>query len=168
MDDDTPFGTLVALAVRAGRRRRGLSQRGFAETAGMSQSRVARVETGKGSAQTADLRMVLAMVGLRLAIVDAAGGPWTLDSALDFDSAGIVDRGGRRFPAHLPHTTDSWIPYWRRFRDERAGYRYRGPWTFRCPGEQERRARRSMRRRREVGEGADGAGARFDPPPSPG
>jgi transcriptional regulator with XRE-family HTH domain len=163
VDSDVPFATRVALAVRAGRRRRGMSQRAFAVAAGLSQSRVARLETGKGSVQVADLRMALAMVGLRLELVDADGERWTLESALDFDAAGIVDRGGRRFPAHLPHETDSWIPYWRQFRDERAGYRHRGPWTFRCPAEQERRAWRS--RRGLEGEAGDGAGV---PTHSPG
>jgi transcriptional regulator with XRE-family HTH domain len=172
VDSDLPFVTRVALAVRAGRRARDMSQRAFAVAAGLSQSRVARLETGKGSVQVADLRMALAMVGLHLAIVDGDGEPWTLESALDFDTAGIVDRGGRRFPAHLPHETDRWIPYWRQFRDERAGYAYRGPWTFRCPTEQERRARRSWRG--WDGDGGDGGdyssaaqrgGAGFDPLP---
>jgi transcriptional regulator with XRE-family HTH domain len=155
VDSEVPFVTRVALAVRAGRHGRGMSQRAFAVAAGMSQSRVARLETGKSSAQVADLQMALAMVGLYMEIVDADGGRWTLDSALDFDAAGIVDRSGRRFPAHLPHETDSWIPYWRQFRDARARYRFRGPWTFRCPAEQERRA--WGRRAREE--------RRFDPPP---
>jgi transcriptional regulator with XRE-family HTH domain len=130
MDSDLPFVMLVALAIRAGRRRRGMSQRTFGEAAGLSQSRVARLETGKVS-QLADVRLALAMVGLRLALVDETGRQWTVDMALDLDAMGIVDRAGRRFPAHLPEDTDVWIPYWRQFRDERAGYRDRGPWTYR-------------------------------------
>jgi transcriptional regulator with XRE-family HTH domain len=172
VDSEVPFVTRVALAVRAGRHGRGMSQRAFAVAAGMSQSRVARLETGKSSAQVADLQMALAMVGLCIEIVDADGERWTLESALDFDQAGIVDRGRRRFPAHLPHETDSWIPYWRQFRDARARYRFRGPWTFRCPAEQRRRAALSRaRREREAADGAQlyrGMAAeerRFDPPP---
>jgi transcriptional regulator with XRE-family HTH domain len=107
-----------------------MSQRAFAEAAGLSQSRVARIETGRVS-QLADVRLALAMVGLRPAVVDGEGRRWTVDDALDLDRVGMVDRGRRRFPAHLPEDTDEWIPYWRQFRDERSGYRERGPWTYR-------------------------------------
>src|SRR3954469_4210223 len=92
VDSDVPFVTRVALAVRAGRHGRGMSQRAFAVAAGMSQSRVARLETGKSCVQVADLQMVFAIVGLHMEIVHADGEGWTLESALDFDAAGIVDR----------------------------------------------------------------------------
>jgi transcriptional regulator with XRE-family HTH domain len=129
MSSDIPFVTMVALAIRAGRRRRHLSQRAFAEAAGLSQSRVARLEKGMPS-RLGDVTLALAMVGLKLSVVDEEGRRWTLDEALEFDVVGVVDRGGRRFPAHLPGDLDAAVPYYRRFRDERAGYRLRGPWTF--------------------------------------
>jgi transcriptional regulator with XRE-family HTH domain len=129
--NDVPFLRLVALAIRAGRRDRGLSQRAFAAIAGLSQSTVARLETSKASVQLDDLRLALAMVGLRLSIVREDGTSWMVDSALDLDVVGIVDRGGRQFPAHLPEDVETYEPCWRRFRDERAGYRHRSQWTFR-------------------------------------
>jgi transcriptional regulator with XRE-family HTH domain len=128
---DVPFVQKVALAIQAARRARDMNQREFAEFAGLSKSMVARIETCKPSVTVAALRTALAVVGLRLAIVDDAGSPWSADDALEFDTIGVVDRGGRQFPAHLRSVVEWDQPYWRKFRDERAGYRLRGPWTFR-------------------------------------
>jgi transcriptional regulator with XRE-family HTH domain len=155
--DQVPFAQQVAMAVRAGRRARDMSQREFAEFAGLSKATIARIETCKPSVPVAALRTALAVVGLRLGVVvDESGRPWAAESALEFDTIGIVDRGGRQFPAHLRSVVEYDQPYWRQFRDEQAGYRFRGPWTFRG------RPRRARSEQREGGD--ERRGSRFDRP----
>ncbi len=126
-----PFYRLLALAVRAGRRERGLSQRELARRAGLSVATVARIEGESAVVGVAPLRAVLGVVGLRLAVLRDDGSPFTAASALPLDQAGVVDRGGRRFPAHLPEDLERDHHYWRTWRDEQAGVTDRGPWTYR-------------------------------------
>src|SRR4051794_18217688 len=97
-----PFYRLLALAVRAGRRERGLSQRELARRAGLSPATVARIEAESAGVGVAPLRAVLGVVGLRLAVVHDDGSPFAAASALPLDEAGVVDRGGRPVPAPPP------------------------------------------------------------------
>jgi transcriptional regulator with XRE-family HTH domain len=137
--DELPFLCVVAMALRAGRRAKGLNQRDFAQLAGLSSSTVARLEASRGDVGLGPLRTALAMVGLRLAVVHDDGRPFVATSALPLDEAGVVDRAGRRFPAHLPEDLYLDDHYWRTWRDEQAGVTDRGPWTYRrwIPGSAE-------------------------------
>ncbi len=129
--DELPFLCVVAMALRAGRRVKGLNQREFAQLAGLSSSTVARLEASREDVGLGPLRTALAMVGLRLAVVHDDGRPFVAASALPLDGAGVVDRAGRRFPAHLPEDLYRDSHYWRTWRDEQAGITDRGPWTYR-------------------------------------
>ena len=129
----------VALGLRTGRRLRGMNQREFARFAGLSASTVARLEASRHEVELHTVQQALAMVGLRLAVVHDDGTPFTTASALPFDDLGLVDLGGRQFPAHLPEDVWRYEPYWRTFRDEQAGVVRRERWTFRrwAPGSPE-------------------------------
>ena len=161
---DIPFVTRVALAVRAGRRRSRYEPTGLRRRRGHVPDRwSARLENskdrpGRGPPDGAgDGRA--APGDRRRGTVDCGRS----ESALDFDAAGIVDRGWPPFPAHLPHETDSWIPSGGRFRDERGGLRVlggHGPSDVRP--EQRRRGSAGRGNRAATGSGASGA-AGFDP-----
>ncbi len=129
--DDLPLPRAVALGLRSARRGLGLNQRAFARFAGLSASTVARLEASQDDVGLRSVRQALAMVGLRLAVVHDDGTPFTESSALPFDDLGVTDRGGRQFPAHLPEDVWRYVPYWRTFRDERAGVVRHEWWTFR-------------------------------------
>lgn len=92
--------------VRRARRAADLSQRDLAARLGVSQSRVARWETGRSSPSLADLEQVMSLAAMRLALLDAAGArvePMREDAARD--------RAGRRFPAHVdPAARGWWLP----------------------------------------------------------
>lgn len=97
----------VAATIRRGRAERGLSQRALAGELGLSQSVVARLEAGRSDPPLSTALSVLAAVGSRLVVPDAAE-PTRMAGEYARDEA------GRRLPAHLepyrlaePH---SWWP----------------------------------------------------------
>jgi HTH-type transcriptional regulator/antitoxin HipB len=73
-----------------------MSQRDFAASLGISKSRLARLEQGKGLDTIALLERVLDAAGFRLVLVDTEADDW--DPV--YDSWQFRDRAGRRFPAH--------------------------------------------------------------------
>lgn len=81
--------------VRRARRLADLSQRQLAERTGIAQARVSRVENGAGLDVRAFVRM-LAVAGLRLAVVDGSGA-----EVAPMPSDVFRDGAGRRHPAHL-------------------------------------------------------------------
>ena len=86
----------LAGALRRIRRLADLSQRELAEACGISQSSVAKAETGRRGLTVAVLVRLAALAGLRLALLDAAGHevpPMAADA--------VRDGANRRFPAHL-------------------------------------------------------------------
>jgi transcriptional regulator with XRE-family HTH domain len=103
------FATAVAAALRAGRATHALSQRELAKRAGLSQSAVARLETGRYDARLSWVVAALEAVDLRLDLpVTEAQQRWRRDGEF------VRDEAGRRLPAHLqpyrlrfPH---SWWP----------------------------------------------------------
>ncbi len=90
--------------IRRIRRRLGVSQRALAARLRVSQSRVAKWETGRTRPRVEDLQCLARMAGLELRLVTSEGQavePMRPDAARD--------RGGRRFPAHLDvDATDTW------------------------------------------------------------
>jgi transcriptional regulator with XRE-family HTH domain len=88
----------LALVLRAVRRARRMSQRELAERAGVPRSTVDRIESGRTSARFETIAVLLAAAGFDLLIVDWRGRLLEVDSVTHH----IVDRAGRRFPAHLP------------------------------------------------------------------
>ncbi|MGY1839841.1 MULTISPECIES: helix-turn-helix domain-containing protein [unclassified Modestobacter] len=101
MDDDQPAAGLL----RRLRREADLSQRELAEATGLTQARIARVETGRSDLGVGELVRIAALAGARVALLHADGSelpPMTGDAA--------TDRAGRRFPAHLDlrHGDERW------------------------------------------------------------
>jgi transcriptional regulator with XRE-family HTH domain len=129
---------LLAQALRARRRRLGISQRGLAELSGVSKSAIARLEGGDAAAQVRSAQRALTAVGLRLAVLEADGRPWS--AALDAIAGDVehaCDRSGRRLPAHLPEERVQGEPGWRISRRlARGGPRLSNdqPWTYRRHG----------------------------------
>ncbi len=101
-DRDSQAGRYV---VRV-RRLADLSQRDLATRVGISPSTVSRLESGLIT-PTLDLyERMLALAGLRLAVLDAAGrevAPVPVDT--------VRDNQGRRFPAHLDVAPPDEVPY---------------------------------------------------------
>jgi transcriptional regulator with XRE-family HTH domain len=92
--------------VRRVRRAADLSQRDLARCLGVSQSTVARWETGESSPTLRAVEQMLALSGLRLEMTDAGGAPV---APMREDAA--RDRAGRRFPAHVDlHAFGWWVP----------------------------------------------------------
>jgi HTH-type transcriptional regulator/antitoxin HipB len=121
-------------ALRRIRRIADLSQRELAAACGLSQSVVARAESGRGGLLVSALARAAAIAGLRLALLDANGA-----EVISMSGEAVRDRGGRFFPAHLDtrHGDDRW---WY------AVHRYDRPqpwYTF----DRDRSARDSYRRR---------------------
>ena len=132
-----PWPGGVPGVVRLVRRRLDVSQRGLAALLGISQSRVARWETGR-TAPCAEMLLRLArMAGLHLELVDG-GGVVTVPMRGD----GARDRRGRRYPAHVDLRASGWhVPedammradYWqlvdaaRRRREPRVRF-HTSPW----------------------------------------
>jgi len=100
---DPPATAVVAGLVRRVRRMAGLLQRELAASLGVSQSRVARWETGRSRATGDDLERMGALAGLRLALVDEARTPVT---PMREDAA--RDVLGRRMPAHVEAMRAQW------------------------------------------------------------
>jgi transcriptional regulator with XRE-family HTH domain len=122
--------------IRAVRRTGRLSQRELAERAGVPRSTVERIESGASSPRLETFAGLVAAAGLELVVCNADGRRVELDDSHDR----LLDRGGRRFPAHLEYArttgyfdfsgrtwwgwhniawpfTDEWVPeftYWHR------------------------------------------------------
>src|SRR3954453_6103652 len=85
--------------VRAVRRERRLSQRELATRSGVRASTIARIESGATPTPSlALLERIIPAGGYALVVVDRKG--WVLNPG--DDQHGVLDRGGRRYPAHLP------------------------------------------------------------------
>jgi transcriptional regulator with XRE-family HTH domain len=121
----------TALAVRAGRRRLGLSQRALAQRCGLSKSAIGRVERAVPGQLYDTVASALAGVGLRLAIIDPDDQIWSpAHYELDIDAEDARDAAGRRLPAHLRPIVMRPEPHWRYLRREaraRAEGRYEIP-----------------------------------------
>jgi HTH-type transcriptional regulator/antitoxin HipB len=92
--DGTSFD--VGGHLRRVRRLADLSQRELAAQAGVNQATVARWESGARPLSVDTLVDVLALAGLRLAVIDEQGAP-----VEPFDPDTVRDNAGRFFPAHL-------------------------------------------------------------------
>jgi HTH-type transcriptional regulator/antitoxin HipB len=92
-------------ALRRIRRLADLSQRQLADRCGVSQSMVARAETGRQDVTVQLLETAARLADLRLALLDGDG----REVAGMVDDA-VRDMGGRRFPAHLDtrHGDEDW------------------------------------------------------------
>lgn len=91
------------------RRLTDLSQRDLAETLGVSSSVVGRWELPEARLDTRTLSRVLALAGLRLAVLDGAG---QVVSPVPRDL--VRDNADRRFPAHLDVDPPEEVPIIRR------------------------------------------------------
>lgn len=78
------------------RRMADLSQRELAEAIGVSRATVGRLESGAARVETGTLSVILALAGLRLAVLDGEG---TEIAPVPVDV--LRDRADRRFPGHL-------------------------------------------------------------------
>ncbi|PUA80868.1 helix-turn-helix domain-containing protein [Nocardioides currus] len=93
----------VAGLIRRVRRRAEWSQRDLAEQLGVSQSAVAKWETGRTTPSARVLARILTLGELRLVAVDSTGAQV---AAMRSDAA--RDAGGRRYPAHMFVWTEGW------------------------------------------------------------
>ena len=110
-------GEAVGEAMRLARRRTALSQRGLAEALGWDRAKVGRWENGELPRGYAEVVGLLRTLGFDVVLVDRHAGRW---AEWDSPAEHVVDRGGRRFPAHLvlapEHVTSTWS--WVRHRSE--------------------------------------------------
>ncbi len=97
----------VGLALRADRRRRGLSQRGYAVARAIGRGTLARAEVDAGTLRLDDLLALLEGTGYELAVLPA--GEERPDVAWDETDLRATTRSGSRFPPH------------RKVRESRAG-----------------------------------------------
>jgi HTH-type transcriptional regulator/antitoxin HipB len=136
-DDPALVGRFV---VRV-RRRADLSQRELAARVNVSPSTIARLESGDGLPSLSLLSHLLAVGGLRLAVVDTE-----CTEVLPVPADAVRDNRGRRFPAHLdvappdqvPSERALWPRYdrpgargWFRHRAERDRLAAETPWRGR-------------------------------------
>src|SRR5690349_2206294 len=82
-------------AARA-RRVADLSQREVADLLGLSRATVGRIESGAMRVDTATLGSILALAGLRLAVLDPTG-----SEVAPIPPDVLRDHAGRRLPSHL-------------------------------------------------------------------
>jgi HTH-type transcriptional regulator/antitoxin HipB len=102
-----PFGGRVPGLVRRIRRILDVSQRGLAELLGVSQSVVARWETGRTSPRVAVLERMLRLARVKVTMSDEETGEQVLPMRAD----GARKHGGSRFPAHTDlRATGWWVP----------------------------------------------------------
>lgn len=102
-----PFDGEVPGLVRRIRRILDVSQRGLAALLEVSQSVVARWETGRTSPRAAVLARLLRMAKVGVGFHDRASG----EEVEPMRDDGARDRGGRRYPAHVdPEVTGWWMP----------------------------------------------------------
>ena len=99
-----PFDGGVPGLVRRVRRILDVSQRGLAALIGVSQSVVARWETGRTSPRVAALQQLMRLAGLAGAVHDQDSG----EQVEPMRDDGARDRGGRRYPAHVDLTVTGW------------------------------------------------------------
>jgi transcriptional regulator with XRE-family HTH domain len=99
-----PFDGGVPGLVRRVRRILDVSQRGLAALIGVSQSVVARWETGRTSPRMSMVQHLLTLAGLATTVHDADSGEVVEPMRDD----GARDRGGRRYPAHVDLTATGW------------------------------------------------------------
>jgi transcriptional regulator with XRE-family HTH domain len=83
--------------LRAARRSRRVSQRELADLAGVPSSTVSRIEAGTTVPRVDTMAALAEALGFELVICDLSGRVLTADPKRD----ALVDRAGRRFPAHL-------------------------------------------------------------------
>ena len=100
-----PFDGEVPGLVRRVRRILDVSQRGLAALIGVSQSAVARWETGRTSPRVCVLHELLRLAGLRASVTDEETG----DEVGPMRDDGARDRGGRRYPAHVDLEVMGWF-----------------------------------------------------------
>lgn len=147
--------------VRA-RRLADLSQRELAERLGLSRAAVGRLESARGRIAVDTLVRVLAIAGLRLAVLDSAG------RQVDPVPRDVLrDNAHRRFPAHLDVAPPDEVPPlralmprydrapakgWYRLRPERDRLRVEAAATTDHPTlrDLDERAQRSARERRRI------------------
>lgn len=98
-----PFDGKVPGLVRRVRRILDVSQRGLAALLDVSQSVVARWETGRTSPRVSSLVELLRLAQLRLSVRDETG-----EDVVSMRDDGARDRGGRRYPAHVDLTVRGW------------------------------------------------------------
>lgn len=93
----------VSGMIRRVRRLGGCSQRELAEQLGVSQSAVAKWETGRTTPSSSMLARVLAVAKLRLAPVDETG-----ERVTPMNHVAARDAVGRRYPAHASVWAEGW------------------------------------------------------------
>ena len=91
-------GEAVGVVMRLARRRLGLSQRALADALAWDRSKVARWECGKVPEGFDEVAALVRVLGFGLAVTDPEASRW---AAWDHPAEHVIDRGGRRFPAHL-------------------------------------------------------------------
>jgi transcriptional regulator with XRE-family HTH domain len=99
-----PFAGQVPGLVRRVRRILDVSQRGLAGLLGVSQSVVARWETGRTSPRVAVVQQMLQLAGLRVGFSDAETGRRVVPMRAD----GARTHAGSRFPAHVDLRARGW------------------------------------------------------------
>ncbi|TGN65577.1 XRE family transcriptional regulator [Nocardioides eburneiflavus] len=99
-----PFAGQVPGLVRRIRRILDVSQRGLAGLLGVSQSVVARWETGRTSPRVAVVQQMLQLAGLRVGFTDAETGQQVVPMRAD----GARTHAGSRFPAHVDLRARGW------------------------------------------------------------
>lgn len=99
-----PFAGEVPGLVRRVRRILDVSQRGLAAVLGVSQSVVARWETGRTSPRASVLQQLLSLAGLRASFHSDESG----EEVEPMREDGCRDRANRRFPAHVDLTVVGW------------------------------------------------------------
>ena len=99
-----PFDGEIPGLVRRVRRILDVSQRGLAALIGVSQSVVARWETGRTSPRVSVLHQLLRLAGLDTTVHD----PGTGVEVEPMRDDGARDRGGRRYPAHVDLMATGW------------------------------------------------------------
>lgn len=100
----------VALAVRYGRSKAGVSQRALAEALGCSQSTVSRLEGRAGGLNLETVGTAVEHAGFQLVV--ALGGVRVPDYAWEPTELLARDRAGRRFPAQRTVYPSPEGPYW--------------------------------------------------------
>lgn len=99
-----PFDGGVPGLVRRIRRILDVSQRGLAALIGVSQSVVARWETGRTSPRVSAMHQLMRLAGLGSTVHDVETG----DEVEPMRDDGARDRGGRRYPAHVDVRVYGW------------------------------------------------------------
>lgn len=99
-----PFDGGVPGVVRRIRRILDVSQRGLGRLLGVSQSAVARWETGRTSPRVSVLQRMLRLAGLGVALHDEESG----ESVEPMRDDGARKRNGSRYPAHVDLRVSGW------------------------------------------------------------